>query len=67
MRTYAIEHYVDRRDECLKAADETNLPNAKQRHLEAAEAWQQIIDRLGDKLAPLSDTAPFGSTVRSEW
>jgi hypothetical protein len=67
MRTYAIEHYVDRRDECLKAADETNLPNAKKRHLEAAGAWQQIIDRLGDKLTPLSDIDPLGGELRSEW
>jgi hypothetical protein len=47
MRAFTIEHYVDRREECLKAAGETDLLNAKKRHLEAAKAWQQIIDQLG--------------------
>ena len=66
MRVFTKDHYVDRREDCLKAAAETGLPNAKKRHLEAAEAWQQIIDRLGDKLEPLSDVAPSGSELRSE-
>ena len=66
-RDYPIAHYQDRKQECLKAAAATSLPNAKQRHLKAADAWQQIIDRLGDKLPPLSDVTPLGSNISSEW
>jgi hypothetical protein len=66
-RDYPIAHYQDRKQECLKAAEATSLPKAKRRHLEAADAWQQIIDRLGNRLPPLSDVGPLGSNVRSEW
>jgi hypothetical protein len=46
MQTFPHEHYAARRDECLAAASRTELPNAKRRHLDAAAAWQQIIDQL---------------------
>ena len=55
--TYPIQHYIERRDECMLAAAKTKLPNAKKRHLEAATAWQQIIDQLGNRLGRVKDPA----------
>jgi hypothetical protein len=63
MNGYPMQHYIDRRDECLRAAAEIALPNARKRHLEAAEAWQQIIDRISDKRMPLSGLASMGSNA----
>lgn len=55
MIKFPLEHYVARRDEDVAAASATKLPNAKKRHLEAAVAWQQIIDRF-EKARSVSTT-----------
>jgi hypothetical protein len=46
MQKFSLEHYAARRDECLIAAAACALENARQRHLDAAAAWQDIIDQL---------------------
>jgi hypothetical protein len=53
MQTFPIEYYVGRREECLVAAASTKLENARKRQLDAAQAWQQIIDRHEGKPSPL--------------
>jgi hypothetical protein len=42
--TFPIERYIERREECLAGAASAKLANEKKRHLDAAEAWQKIID-----------------------
>jgi phage terminase Nu1 subunit (DNA packaging protein) len=56
MHSYPIQYYAKRRQECLAAAETVKLPNEKRRHLTAAQAWQQIIERFDrTKVRPTSD------------
>ena len=41
-----LEFYTDRAADCRREADATNLENVRARCLSAAEAWDDMADRL---------------------
>lgn len=53
--------YRERLAECLAAAEASDLPQVRDRHLASARSWQRLLDTIGERKAEAA-ASPLGWT-----